>query len=97
MSLLKKYDEICKEFNIDSSITADDEFKLQFAQAQFDELKKILWRESVDYVISTELAESNDEMIRATAQSKVTEKRTNIRQFSKALKTYKTLIEELSK
>lgn len=97
MSLLKNYDEIAKEFAIDASIVPDDEFKLQFAQAQFDEIKKIIWRESVDYLIAYELASSKDEVVKVNAQAKVTEKRANIRQFALALKTYQKLIKELEK
>lgn len=94
---LETYESLKKEFNIVPEIELDDEFKKTFVQSQVEEIKKVLWRECVDFMISSKLAEDKDEIVANAGQSKKTEKKTNIKQFVRALNAYSELISELEK
>lgn len=95
MSHLDIYKDLKEEFNITEEMELDTEFRTVFVKNQVDEIKKILWREIVDYIIAQNMAKSEDEAVRTAGTTKVNEKRVNIRQFAKALKTYNELVAEL--
>jgi hypothetical protein len=95
MAHLDIYKELKEEFNITEDMELDTEFRTVFVKNQVDEIKKILWREIVDYIIAQNMMQSDDETVRTAGTTKVNEKRVNIRQFSKALKAYSELIAEL--
>lgn len=97
MSLLDTYKDLAKNYGISDELLPENDVKLQFVLAQFEEIKKILWREIVDFIIASQLAKSDDEVVATGASAKLTEKRTNIRQFVQALKSYEKLIAELTK
>ena len=94
---LETYELLKKEFNIVPELELDDEFKKTFVLSQVEEIKKVLWRECVDFVISSKLSEDADEIVASAGQSKKTEKKNNIKQFVKALGAYNELITELEK
>lgn len=94
-SPLDIYSQLVEEFNITHEIELDAEFKKTFVISQLEEIKKVLWRESVDYIISTKLSEDSDEIVAQAGQTKKTEKRSNIKQFVKALSAYQELVAEL--
>jgi hypothetical protein len=95
MSLIKILDDLKKDFAIDEKMMLDKEYQVAFVASQEEEIKKILWREIVDYIIASEMAKSDDDTIAMAGQTKLNEKRTNVRQFSKALKVYREFIAEL--
>lgn len=95
MSHLDVYSQLREEFNITPDMELDEEFRKVFVQNQTEEIKKILWREIVDYIIADNMAKSDDETIAVAGNTKKTEKRSNIKQFTKALRTYNELIAEL--
>lgn len=95
MAHLDVYGELKEEFNITPDMELDSEFRAVFVKNQVDEIKKILWREVVDYIIANNMAQSDDETVATAGNTKKTEKRSNIKQFARALKAYNELIAEL--
>lgn len=95
MAHLNIYNELKEEFNITEDMELDSEFRAVFVKNQVDEIKKILWREIVDYIIAQSMSQSDDETVATAGNTKKTEKRSNIKQFTKALKAYNELIAEL--
>jgi hypothetical protein len=91
------YDELVTEFGITPEIELDAEFKKTFVKSQVDEIKKVLWRECVDYIISSMMAEDKDEVVATAGASKKAEKKNNIKQFVKALSSYELLVADLEK
>jgi hypothetical protein len=95
MAHLDVYSELKEEFNITEDMELDSEFRKVFVQNQVEEIRKILWREVVDYIIADHMAKSDDESVSVAGNTKKTEKRSNIKQFARALKAYNELIAEL--
>jgi hypothetical protein len=95
MSHLDIYKQLAEEFNITEDMELDSEFRTMFVKNQVDEIKKILWREVVDYIIAQNMSESDDETVATAGNTKKTEKRSNIKQFTRALKAYNEFIAEL--
>lgn len=97
MAQLDIYKELVKDYNITPDMELNDEFKLMFVASQIEEIKKVLWREIVDYIISCNMAESKDEAVAMAGSTKKQEKRTMIKQFTTALRSYNELVAELEK
>lgn len=97
MAHLDVYKDLREEFNITEDMELDAEFRKVFVQNQVEEIKKILWREIVDYIIADHMSQSDDETVQTAGSTKKTEKRSNIKQFARALKAYNELIAELEK
>lgn len=95
MAHLDVYSQLREEFNITPDMELDEEFRKVFVQNQTEEIKKILWREVVDYIIADNMSKSDDETVATAGNTKKTEKRSNIKQFTKALRTYNELVAEL--
>jgi len=95
MAHLDVYKQLIEEFNITENMELDSEFRTVFVKNQFDEIKKILWREVVDYIIAQNMSESDDETVAQAGSTKKTEKRSNIKQFARALRAYNELVAEL--
>lgn len=95
MAHLDVYKDLREEFNITEDMELDAEFRKVFVQNQVEEIKKILWREIVDFIIADHMSKSDDETVAVAGNTKKTEKRSNIKQFSRALKAYNELIAEL--
>lgn len=95
MAHLDVYSQLREEFNITPDMELDEEFRKVFVQNQTEEIKKILWREIVDYIIADNMSRSDDETVATAGNTKKTEKRSNIKQFTKALRTYNELVAEL--
>lgn len=95
MAHLDVYKDLREEFNITEDMELDAEFRKVFVQNQVEEIKKILWREIVDFIIADSMSKSEDETVSVAGNTKKTEKRSNIKQFTKALKAYNELIAEL--
>ena len=95
MAHLDTYKQLVEEFNITSDMELDGEFRTMFVKNQVEEIKKILWREVVDYIIAQNMSESDDETVATAGNTKKTEKRSNIKQFARALKAYNEFIVEL--
>lgn len=95
MAHLDIYKELKEEFNITEDMELDSEFRTVFVKNQVEEIKKILWREIVDFIIADSMSRSDDETVATAGNTKKTEKRSNIKQFAKALKSYSELIAEL--
>jgi len=95
MAHLDTYKQLVEEFNITPDMELDGEFRTMFVKNQVEEIKKILWREVVDYIIAQNMSESDDETVATAGNTKKTEKRSNIKQFARALKAYNEFIAEL--
>lgn len=97
-----KYDaERVKEFAITEAVDLDGVLKLSFVRTQFDEIKKMLWRERVDLILAEEQAklfaeQDKDEMVNE-AKKKILSYRSNIQGYVRSLNTLKTLKDELDK
>lgn len=95
-----KYDaERVKEFAIDAGIDLDDVLKLSFVRSQFDEIRKMLFRERVDLILAEEqaklFAEKDKEEMVNEAKKKILSYRSNIEGYVRSLKTLKVLKDEL--
>lgn len=97
-----KYDaERVKEFAISEAVDLDGVLKLGFVRTQFDEIKKMLWRERVDLILAEEQAKlfadlNKDEMVNE-AKKKILSYRSNIQGYVRSLNTLKVLKDELDK
>lgn len=78
---------ITKEFGITPDIDISVDQKLLFIKTQIDEIQRVLWRERVDIVLSTELVNSGDEALAEKGRQTRHEKRHNAKQFTRAIKT----------
>ena len=95
MSPLEYDAKIVKEFGIDKDLDLDQVAKLGFARTQFDEIKKMLWRERVDLQLAEEQSKTEIEALAAEARNKVAAYRNNIKGYVKSLKVLKRLVDEL--
>lgn len=95
-SPLADYTKLAKEVGIDEAIEMPTEFKLAFVKEQIDQIKTIIWRNCVDYVVSVKNAEdeSNPD-VESKHRQKADEYRATVRQMSKSLKTFIKLRDEL--
>ncbi len=90
------YDKkIQKEFKIDESVDQDMVFKIAHVRTQIEEIKKFLWRERVELILGESQAESTDELVAQKGRSNVAEKRSNIKQVVRSIRTLTGFLNEL--
>lgn len=92
-----KYDEkVIKEFSIDKDIDQEEIFKLAYVRSQLDEIKKFLWRERVDLILSEVQAKNANEALAAEANTKIASHRNNITGIVASVRALLKLQDELA-
>lgn len=86
---------VVSEFGITEDIDLPKMHKIAYVKAQIDEMKKMLFRERVDIILSTKLTENENEGLSTQGRTKLLEKRTNTRQFAQALEVLNGYLKEL--
>jgi len=95
MSQLDYDKALVKEFSIKEKHEPEDMFKLAHARTQLDEIKKFLWRERVELLLSEAQTKSEVEALAASAKSKVAEHRSNIKNILLSIEVLDELVAEL--
>lgn len=91
-----KYDEALKsELGVTKDIELSDVEKLGYVRSQFDEIKKLLFRERLELMMAEAQTKSDLEAFAADAKSKVAQHRTQIKNIILTLGVVKSFVGEL--
>lgn len=78
----------------ETELTAPE--KLAFLDAQIGEMKKMVWRERIDIILSNKLSQSTDKAVANQAKNKINEHTMTLEQFLGSIETLTQLKDEMS-
>lgn len=87
--------DACEKFGINERSDLEIAHKIAFVQAQIEEMKRVLWRNRIDLMISVNLSKDDNEMLAAKGQENVTRYKNDIKNFVIALNALNELLDEL--
>lgn len=91
-----KYDEgIIKKFGIKAELDLEDIGKLTFARNYLDEVKKLLWRERQELILSETQAKVNEGALQAKALTEIESHLSNLKGIYASIETLTKLVHEL--
>lgn len=91
---LERLKAIEKEFNL-GAVSPKTDVKLAFIQAQIEEMKQMVWRETVNILHAQRLIDSNNEVISSKGSTNLVDHRNTVKMASEGVLMLMALQKEL--